>query len=95
MVAIRLTPGASHNSIGGIYQDANGDEYLKVSVTAIAEDSKANKALVNLLAKQLKIPKSKIIIVQGHTHRNKIIILDNLDLNPEDLFRQFIPNQLD
>jgi uncharacterized protein (TIGR00251 family) len=44
-------------------------------VTAPPVDGKANKALIALLAKEFKAPKSKIKIVQGETSRDKLIEL--------------------
>lgn len=76
LLSVRLTPKASKNSIAGIYQDANGAQFLKMTVTAPAEDNKANTALIAFLAKKLKIAKSHISITQGHTHRNKVVQID-------------------
>ena len=38
-------------------------------------DGKANKALIALLAKEFKVPKSKIRILQGETSRDKLVEL--------------------
>lgn len=75
LLNIRLTPSAKKAGINGFFE-MDGTFYLKVSVTAIPEESKANKALVALLAKQLKVPKSVIEIVQGQTSRNKVLRID-------------------
>ncbi|MBX3457244.1 MAG: DUF167 domain-containing protein [Candidatus Paracaedibacteraceae bacterium] len=75
LLNIRLTPSAKKAGINGVFE-MDGTFYLKVSVTAIPEDNKANKALIALLAKQLKVPKSGIKIVQGQTSRNKILRID-------------------
>ena len=77
---IRLTPGAKKPGIQGLHQ-VDDETYLKVGVSAIAEDNKANKALIALLSKELKIPKSRIEIIQGHTNRNKVVRVEGvLDL---------------
>ena len=47
------------------------DGALKVSVVQVAEKGKANKALINLLAKTLKLRKSQIEIVAGATVSQK------------------------
>ncbi|MBW8309229.1 MAG: DUF167 domain-containing protein [Candidatus Paracaedibacteraceae bacterium] len=78
-LSIRLMPKAAKNSILGIYEDANGVQMLKISVTAPAEDNKANTAVVSFLAKKLKIAKSQLSIVQGHTHRNKCIQIKEMN----------------
>lgn len=79
ILRVRLIPNASKTSIQGIYQDSNGVQMLKISITAIAEDNKANKALIEFLAKQFKVAKSCFSIIQGHTHRNKVLRINTLD----------------
>ena len=68
LINARVQPGASSNRIVGLYGSA-----LKVAITAPAEDGKANKALVKLLAEQLDIKKDNIEIVSGHTSRTKTL----------------------
>ena len=72
---VRLTPKAARNAIQGWAEDADGARYLKVSVTAAPEKSRANKALIALLAKTWKIPRSSIDIERGETDRNKVLLL--------------------
>jgi len=72
-LAIRLTPKASSNRIGETRTLANGEEVLTIYVTAPADKNKANKAMLQLLAKHLNLPASQLTILQGHTHRNKLI----------------------
>lgn len=75
-IRVRLQPKASKNEITGWKEDpATGDQVLQVRVTAPPVDGKANKALIQLLAKEFKTPKSKIHIVQGETSRDKVIEL--------------------
>jgi uncharacterized protein YggU (UPF0235/DUF167 family) len=72
-LSVRLTPKASHTKIGEMAQDAQGRVYLKVYVTAVPEDKKANKALIALLSKAFHVPKSNFHIISGLTDRHKII----------------------
>ena len=65
---VRVQPGASKNEIVGVQQGA-----LKVRISAPPVQGKANKALVNFLAKELGVKKSEIEIVSGHTSRVKTI----------------------
>ena len=74
-ITVRLTPKASQNAIMGWYKDTEGKNILKVSVTAIPEKGKANKALIRLLSKEWEIPKSSIIIIKGEMNRTKILQL--------------------
>ena len=59
-------PKASQNKVDGIRNSA-----LLVRVQAAPEDGKANTAIVSLLAKALKLPKSEIRIEHGQTNRHK------------------------
>lgn len=72
-IPIHLTPKASRNCIEGWVKDAAGKEWLKVRITAVPEDGKANKALVAFLAKQLRLPASHLVITSGYTSRYKRI----------------------
>ncbi|MBM3632850.1 MAG: DUF167 domain-containing protein [Alphaproteobacteria bacterium] len=70
---VQLTPKASQSKLGEVCRDANGQNYLKVYVTAAPEDNKANKALLNLLSKEFQIPKTNLLILSGQTYRRKVI----------------------
>ena len=84
-VAVRLTPKASADRIDGLAPEADGGAVLKVAVTAVPEDGKANAALIKLLAKQWRLPKSSIEIVQGATDRRKVLLITG---DAEDLRRR-------
>ena len=70
LLAVRAQPGARKAGIGG---DHNGA--LKVAVTAAPEQGKANKALIELLSKQLGLKKSQIELVSGEASREKMFLL--------------------
>lgn len=74
-VAIRLTPRARRNRIEAVVADAAGEGAFKVSVTAPPEGGKANAALVALLSKTWRVPKSAIAIAAGPTSRTKRLTL--------------------
>lgn len=71
--AVHLQPRASQNRIIGLHGDA-----LKVQVTAPPVDGQANKNLVDLLAKTLKVARSKVVIVKGQTSRQKQVRLEGV-----------------
>ena len=71
ILAIRLTPRASRERIGGIFADAQGQNWLQASVTAPPDKGKANAALIALLAGTLKLPPSSIFLETGDTSRLK------------------------
>jgi uncharacterized protein (TIGR00251 family) len=72
-VRIRLTPRASANRIAGLQAEAEGGVALKVMVTAVAEGGKANAALIDLLAREWRLPKRDLTIVAGATDRRKVL----------------------
>lgn len=80
-LAIRLTPNGGRDEIGGVEADANGDRYFKARVRAVPEDGKANKALIELVAKTLGVSKSSVRLLSGETARKKILRIDG---DPED-----------
>jgi hypothetical protein len=76
-LSVRVVPGARSN---GIVLPAQGaDAPLQVRITQIAEDGKANAALLTLLAKALGVPKSALEIIQGASSRAKVIQLHRRD----------------
>lgn len=74
-VAVRLTPKAAADRIQGIALEADGSPSLKCAVSAPPVEGKANEALVKLLAKAWKLPKSSISLVRGAGERRKILHL--------------------
>ncbi|RWX75137.1 DUF167 domain-containing protein [Neorhizobium lilium] len=84
-LAIRVIPNAGRNALDGIAVAADGESFIKARVSAVPEDGKANKALIELFAKALKIPKSSVSILSGETARKKILRIEG---DPEDLQRK-------
>ena len=64
------------DAIDGIETLANGRSVVKVRVRAIAEGGEANKAVTELLAKSLHVPKSHVRVLSGTTSRLKQIAVD-------------------
>ena len=75
-VNVRLTPKASRDRIGPVAEDADGGQVLRVQVTAVPEDGKANKALIKLLAKCWRLPKTALTVKKGAKDRRKIIHIE-------------------
>ncbi len=84
-LTVRLTPNASRDAVEGVEPSGDGDMWLKARVTSVPEDGKANKALIQLLSKWLKVPKSSISILSGETARKKILRIDG---DPEDVINR-------
>ncbi|QHS10836.1 DUF167 domain-containing protein [Sinimarinibacterium sp. NLF-5-8] len=74
LINLKVSPKASRTAVTGWMGDV-----LKVSVTTAPERGKANDAVIALLAKVLKLPKSSIHVVSGHSNPNKRVQIDGLD----------------
>jgi len=75
-VALRVTPRGGRDDIDGVETLANGRAVVKVRVRAIADGGEANRAVTELLAKALGVPKAKVRILSGITSRLKQIAVD-------------------
>ena len=84
-LTVRLTPNGGRDAIDGVEAAADGDEHLKVRVSAVPEKGKANQALLAFLAKKLGLAKSKLSLISGETQRKKILRIEG---DPEDLMRR-------
>ena len=69
-IAVRVTPRAARNAVL-----VDGDR-LRVTVTTIPEDGKANAAVIKLLAKALGVAKSRLVLVRGASSRDKLFRVD-------------------
>ena len=81
-LSVRLTPNGGRDAVDGLETGPAGEYLLRARVSAPPEGGKANKALVALLAKALKVPKTSIEIVSGETARTKIL---RIGVEPEVL----------
>jgi uncharacterized protein (TIGR00251 family) len=73
-LAVKVTPHARADSIDGWRDEAR--EELAVKVRAVAEDGKANNAVIGLIASSLKLPKGAITIMRGQAARHKLLSID-------------------
>ncbi len=75
-IALRVTPRGGRDDIDGIETLADGRSVVKVRVRAIADGGEANRAVTELLAKALRVPKAKVKILSGATSRLKQVAVD-------------------
>ncbi|MEQ8194641.1 MAG: DUF167 family protein [Rhodospirillales bacterium] len=73
-VRVFLTPKAARARIDGLVTDADGTMHLKMSVTAAPEKGKANAAMLKLLAKAWRLPKSSLAVIAGAKERRKTVL---------------------
>jgi uncharacterized protein (TIGR00251 family) len=84
ILPVRAHPGARRSQIQG-----EKDGSLKVYVTQTAEKGKANKALVEVLARRLSLRRSQIELCAGETSRNKRFLVR--DVSPAELLERIGP----
>ena|SRR5579872_763044 len=75
-IALRVTPRGGRDDIDGIETLADGRSVVKVRVRAIADGGEANRAVMELLAKTLGVPKARVRILSGATSRLKQVAVD-------------------
>ncbi|MET0248969.1 MAG: DUF167 family protein [Sphingobium sp.] len=71
LIGIRLTPGAAIDAVGGVWADDMGRHWLSARVRAAPEQSRANAALVALIADRLDWPTRMISLESGAVSRLK------------------------
>jgi uncharacterized protein (TIGR00251 family) len=81
VVRLRVQPRASRDEIAGWREGA-----LAVRVTAPPVEGEANRAVVELLARALAVPRRTVSVVHGERGRDKLVRIDGLSL--EDVERR-------
>jgi uncharacterized protein len=89
IVTIKLTPKARGTGIDGVAEDLGPRTVLKLRVTEAPESGKANAAMIALLAKSWRLPKSAFTIVAGGTSRLKRVRIAG---EPQALLRAITPH---
>jgi len=84
---VRVTPRGGRDAVDGWTADADGRPLLKLRVSAAPSDGAANAAVIELVAKALRIPRSAVRIAAGETARIKR--LEIAGVTAADLDRAF------
>ncbi len=75
-LTVRVTPRGGRDAVEGWTQDEAGRPVLKLRVSAAAAEGAANAAVIKLVAKALRRPKSAVRIAAGETARVKRLEID-------------------
>jgi uncharacterized protein YggU (UPF0235/DUF167 family) len=75
-VALRVTPRGGRDGIDGIETLADGRSVVKLRVRAVADGGEANRAVTELLARALGVPKANVRLLSGATSRLKQVAID-------------------
>jgi uncharacterized protein len=73
-VQLRVSPGATRSAVIGRHGDA-----WKVRVAAAPERGKANRAVLDLLADTLGLPRAQVELVSGAGGRDKVVAFRGLE----------------
>ncbi len=84
ILVLHISPNASKNEF-----IKTGDG-IKVKITALPVDGKANKALIEFLSKQFKIPKSSIEILKGQSSKDKTLLIRTFDEDVIEELKNFV-----
>ena len=71
---VRIQPRSSQDRIAGLHAGT-----VKITLTAPPVEGKANERLIAFLARKLKLPKSALTILSGHTSRDKQVHISSPD----------------
>lgn len=86
IVQLKVAPNSSKNEI------LKDDTGVKVKLTAQPIEGKANKALIEFLSKQFKIPKSSVIITKGETSKDKTLLIKVSDSDKISAIKDVLEN---
>jgi uncharacterized protein (TIGR00251 family) len=75
LLTVRLTPRAGRDAVAGVVDCGDGRTALAIRIAAPPVEGAANQALIALLAKRLRIPRSAVTIESGESARLKRVRL--------------------
>lgn len=81
VLSLKISPNASKNEI------INTPDGIKIKITAQPIEGKANKALIEFLSKQFKMPKTSIEILRGETSKEKTVLFKTADVTKIELIK--------
>ena len=74
LIALYIQPKASQNKFCGLHA-----EEMKLAITAPPVDGKANKAVIQFMAKCLGVAKSALSVKRGSQSRHKQLVVEGMD----------------
>jgi len=74
-ITVHVVPRASRTALAGLHDDA-----LRIRLAAPPVDGKANRTLIEFIAKTLKVPQRQVQLLAGDTARRKYLHVTGLTL---------------
>lgn len=68
-LAVKVIPGSSKTE----FREIMADGTYKIAIAAAPEKGKANTELIKFLARELKVLKSRLVIISGAGERTKLV----------------------
>src|SRR5205085_8184690 len=90
---VRVHTRGGRDEIDGLETLADGRNVLKIRVRAIAEGGDANRAVTELIAKSLGVPRARVRILSGTTSRLKQVAVDGDPAKLGDALRKLTAEQ--
>ncbi len=78
-ISVRVQARARRDEVAGLQ---NG--VLVVRVSAPALEGRANRAVCRLVAERLRVPPSRIAIIRGEHHREKVLRIEGVEQSAVD-----------
>ncbi|MBI5846644.1 MAG: DUF167 domain-containing protein [Nitrospirae bacterium] len=74
-IEIKVEPRSSQKGIAGVMDN----NVLKVKLTSPPVEGAANEQLIEVLAEGLKLKKSQIKVIRGHTSKRKVVQISGVE----------------
>jgi uncharacterized protein (TIGR00251 family) len=74
-VAVLVSPRSAQDQVVGGVIEANGKQVLKIAVRAAPEGGKANDAVIEVLAKAVRLPRRDLALKSGAASRRKTVLV--------------------
>jgi uncharacterized protein (TIGR00251 family) len=94
-VALRVMPRGGRDAIDGVETLSDGRSVLKVRVRAVAGGGEANRAVTELLAKSLGVPKAAVRLTSGATSRLKQVAISGDPVTLDVALRKLTSDKTD
>lgn len=80
LLRVWIQPRAARSEVIGPEEGATGEApRLRIRVHAPPADGKANEELLDFLARELGVPRSRIRLIRGAAGRRKDLLIDGLE----------------
>lgn len=83
---LHIQPGAKRTELVGLHGEA-----LKIRLAAPPVDGKANAALLLFLSKIFKVPKEAVVLLRGHSSRQKQVQIKGYEVSPRAVLEELYP----